>query len=121
MFARLYLMKALQQVSYEYWAVKVMSQTCRDCLCLINSSVQITMSNQRKTGKLKSVNGNKTFMEAHQIEPMTVLMNRYSYICCYLSCTVFGPDKGSASKTFGLLNFLISSFSFRLRNPNTVI
>ena len=46
-------------------------------------------------------------MEAHQIELMTVLMNRYSYICCYLSCTVFGPDKGAASKTFGLLNFLI--------------
>lgn len=107
MFARLYLMKALQQVSYEYWAVKVMSQTCRDCLCLINSSVQITMSNQRKIGKLKNFNGNKTFMEAHQIELMTVLMNRYSYICCYLSCTVFGPDKGAASKTFGLLNFLI--------------
>ena len=87
MFARLYLMKALQQVSYEYWAVKVMSQTCRDCLCLINSSVQITMSNQRKIGKLKNFNGNKTFMEAHQIELMTVLMNRYSariYAVIYL-------------------------------------
>ena len=74
-------MKALQQVSYEYWAVKVMSQTCRNCLCLINSSVQITMSNQRKIGKLKKFNGNKTFMEAHQIELMTVLMNRFSMIC----------------------------------------
>ena len=83
MFARLYLMKTLQQVSYEYWAVKVMSQTCRVCLSLINSSVQITKSNEQESGKLKNFNGNKTFIEAHQIELMTVLMNRSSYICCY--------------------------------------
>lgn len=80
MFARLYLMKALQQVSYEYWAVKVMSQTCRDCLCVVNWSVQITLSNEREIGRLKNFNGNKTFKEAYQIEFMTVLMNRFSMI-----------------------------------------
>lgn len=40
----------------------------------------MTMSNERENGKLKNINGNKTFVEAHQIELMTVLMNLFSMI-----------------------------------------
>ena len=59
----------------------MMSQNCGDCLCLITWSAQITKPNEREIGKLKNFNGNKTFMEAYQIELLTVLMNRFSMIC----------------------------------------
>ena len=73
-----------------------MSQTCGDCLYLINWSVQITKSNEREFGRLKNFNGNKTFMEAYQIELVTVLMNRFSMIC---------------TRTYAVINLILFFFT----------